>query len=124
MSDTPASGPPAPSRAQPVRSGTDRARSAAFRQRFLAVLVLLIAVGIFFSLTQSRFLTSGNVDALLTGAPTLWMVAIGLTFVMLTGGFDPSLGSLLALSGIAMGVFMTQWGVPVELAIPMTLALG
>jgi ribose transport system permease protein len=124
MNDTPARGPSGRSRAQAVRSGTGRARNAAFRQRFLAVLVLLIGVGVFFSLTQSRFLTSGNIDALLTGASILWMVAIGLTFVMLTGGFDLSLGSLLALSGIAMGVFMTQWGVPVEFAIPMTVVFG
>ena len=41
------------------------------------------------------------------------MVAIGLTFVMLTGGFDLSLGSLLALSGIASGTFVDAWGVPV-----------
>jgi ribose transport system permease protein len=112
------------SRAAAVRSGTGRARSAALRQRFLAVLILLIAVFVFFSLTQQRFLTSGNIDALLTGGSILWMVAIGLTFVMLTGGFDLSLGSMLALSGIAMGVFMTQWGVPVGVAIPMTVAFA
>jgi ribose transport system permease protein len=120
----PPGGPTARSRAQALRSGTGRARTAAFRQRFLAVLVLLIAVFIFLSLTQSRFLTSGNINALLTGASILWMVAIGLTFVMLTGGFDLSLGALLALSGIAMGTFMTQWGIPVGVAIPMTVVFG
>ena len=112
------------SRAAAIRFATGRARSAAFRQRFLAVLVLLIAVFVFFTLTQQRFLTSGNIDALLSSASILWMVAIGLTFVMLTGGFDLSLGSLLALSGIAMGTFMTQWGVPVGFAIPMTILFG
>jgi ribose/xylose/arabinose/galactoside ABC-type transport system permease subunit len=112
------------SRAAALRSGTGRARSAAFRQRFLAVLVLLIGVFVFFALTQQRFLTSGNIDALLTSGSILWMVAIGLTFVMLTGGFDLSLGSLLALAGIAMGTFMTQWGVPVGFAIPMTILFG
>ena len=107
-----------------MRAGTGRARSAAFRLRFLAVLVLLIAVFVFFALTQARFFTSGNIDALLTSGSILWMVAIGLTFVMLTGGFDLSLGSLLALSGIAMGTFVTQWGVPVGWAIAMTVAFG
>jgi ribose/xylose/arabinose/galactoside ABC-type transport system permease subunit len=118
------SGDGAGGRRRAVWSGTARASSAAFRQRFLAVLVLLIAVFIFFSLTQQRFLTSGNIDALLTGGSILWMVAIGLTFVMLTGGFDLSLGSLLALAGIAMGTFVTQWGIPVGLAIVMTIAFG
>ena len=88
------------------------------------MLILLIAVFIFFALTQDRFFTSGNIDALLTSGSILWMVAIGLTFVMLTGGFDLSLGSLLALSGIAMGTFVTQWGIPVGWAMAMTVGFG
>ena len=76
--------------------GATRMRQAAMRQRFLAVLVLFVVIFIYFSLTQSRFFTSANLDALMTSAAVLWMVAIGLTFVMLTGGFDLSLGSLLA----------------------------
>jgi ribose/xylose/arabinose/galactoside ABC-type transport system permease subunit len=111
-------------RVEAVRAGTGRAGRAAFRQRFLAVLILLVAVFVFFSLTQQRFLTSGNIDALLTSGSILWMVALGLTFVMLTGGFDLSLGSLLALSGIAMGTFMTQWAIPVGWAMAMTVAFG
>lgn len=106
------------------RAGTERAGRAAFRQRFLAVLVLLIAVFLFFALTQSRFFTSGNVDALLTSASILWMVSIGLTFVMLTGGFDLSLGSMLALSGIALGKFVTGAGLPIGVAIVLTLLFG
>jgi len=124
MSDESSSAPRWARRASAMRAGTGRARNAAFRQRFLAVLVLLIAVFIFFSLTQDRFFTSGNIDALLTSGSILWMIAIGLTFVMLTGGFDLSLGSLLALSGIAMGTFMTSWGIPVGWAMAMTVLFG
>jgi len=93
-------------------------------RRYFAVLILLAALFAYFSVTQERFLTSGNIDALITGSSILWMVAIGLTFVMLTGGFDLSLGSLLAMSGIAMGTFMNSWGVPLGFAIVMTLAFG
>jgi len=93
-------------------------------RRYFAVLVLLIVLFVYFSISQSRFLTSGNIDALITGSSILWLVSIGLTFVMLTGGFDLSLGSLLALSGIAMGTFMNSWGIPLGLAIVMTLAFG
>lgn len=106
------------------RAGSGRAGRAAFRQRFLAVLVLLVGVFVFFSLSQGRFFTSGNIDALLTSASILWMVSIGLTFVMLTGGFDLSLGSLLALSGIALGKFVTGAGLPIWLAIVLTLLFG
>lgn len=103
--------------------GLQLARHIASR-RYIAVLILLAALFVYFSVTQDRFLTSGNMDALITGSSILWMVAIGLTFVMLTGGFDLSLGSLLALSGIAMGTFMNEWGVPLGLGIVMTIAFG
>jgi ribose transport system permease protein len=101
-----------------------RAWTAASAQRFLAVLVLLVALFVFFSLTQERFFTSGNIDALLTSAAILWVVSIGLTFVMIAGGFDLSLGSMLALTGIALGSFFTELDLPVGPAILLTLALG
>lgn len=94
------------------------------RQRFFAVLLMLVAIFVYFSLSHERFFTSGNIDALLTGASILWMVSIGLTFVLLSGGFDLSLGSLLALAGIAMGTFMTSWGIPFGFTIVLTLLFG
>jgi ribose transport system permease protein len=96
----------------------------AARQRFFAVLILLVAAFVFFAITQDRFATSDNIDALLTSTSILWMVSIGLTFVMLTGGFDLSLGSMLALTGVALGSFVNSWGLPVLLAVVLTLLFG
>ncbi len=93
-------------------------------QRFIAVLVLLVAVFALFSATQDRFFTSGNLQALLTSTAILWVVAIGLTFVMLAGGFDLSLGSMLALTGIALAAFHNDLGLPVGLAVALTLLFG
>jgi ribose transport system permease protein len=101
-----------------------RAWTAASTQRFMAVLMLLVALFVFFSLTQDRFFTSGNIDALLTSASILWVVSIGLTFVMIAGGFDLSLGSMLALTGIALGASVNDLSLPVGLAILLTLGLG
>jgi ribose transport system permease protein len=96
----------------------------AARQRFFAVLVLLVVLGVVFSLTQERFFTSPNIKALLTSTAILWVVSIGLTFVMLAGGFDLSIGSMLALSSVALGAFVNDLGVPPALAIVMTVAFG
>ena len=93
-------------------------------QRFFAVLAILVVLFVLFSLTQDRFFTSANIQALLTSAAILWVVSIGLTFVMLAGGFDLSLGSMLALSGIAVGFFFNDLGLPVGLVIVMTLVFG
>jgi ribose/xylose/arabinose/galactoside ABC-type transport system permease subunit len=119
-----AEGPRTSPGAGTLGGGAARIGRAAFRQRFLAVLLLLIAIFVYFSLTQARFFTSADLDALLTSAAVLWMVSIGLTFVMLTGGFDLSLGSLLALTGIALGKLMAGSGIPFGYAIAITLALG
>ena len=117
---------PAGTRIRQALSGQTvrRAWTAASAQRFLAVLLLLVALFVFFSVTQERFFTSGNIDALLTSASILWVVSIGLTFVMITGGFDLSLGSMLALTGIALGSFFNDMGLPIGPAILLTLALG
>ncbi len=97
---------------------------AAASQRFFAVLALLVVLIVGFSLTQDRFFTSGNIKALLTSAAILWVVSIGLTFVMLAGGFDLSIGSMVALSSIALGAFVNDFGVTPALAIVLTLAFG
>lgn len=97
---------------------------AAASQRFFGVLVLLIALFVFFSISQERFFTSANIETLLSSAAILWVVSIGLTFVLVTGGFDLSLGSMLALAGIAYAALFNDLGVPAVPAIVLTLAFG
>lgn len=114
---------PSPRRGMPGRlAGVGFGRATS--QRFFAVLVLLVVLFAGFSLTQDRFFTSANIEALLTSAAILWVVSIGLTFVMLAGGFDLSIGSMLALSSIALGAFVNDFGLPPLLAILLTLAFG
>ncbi|MFM8349755.1 MAG: ABC transporter permease [Actinomycetales bacterium] len=94
------------------------------RQRFFVVLVVLVAMFIFFSLTQETFLTGANISAILTASSILWVASIGLTFVMLAGGFDLSIGSMLALCGIGLGWFVNQASMPIGLAILATVVMG
>jgi len=94
------------------------------RQRFFVVLVLLAVMIAVFAITQERFFTIDNLSALLNSSSILWVTSMGLTFVMLAGGFDLSVGSTLALTSIAMGWFMNDAGMSVGLAIPLTVILG
>ena len=70
--------------------------------RYAVVLMLLVGLFIFFSASQDNFFTQQNVENLLTSVSILWVVSIGMTFVVLTAGIDLSVGSLLALSGIIL----------------------
>lgn len=98
--------------------------SNVIRQRFFVVLVVLVIMTVFFAVTQEQFLTGGNISAILTSSSILWIAAMGLTFVMLSGGFDLSIGSMLALTGVALGWFLNDAGLPVAVAIIATIALG
>lgn len=92
--------------------------------RYAAVLVMLIAIFVVFSATQENFLTSSNVENLLTSVSILWVVSIAMTFVVLTAGIDLSVGSLLALSGIVLSYLLNDLGLPSWLAVVLTLAAG
>ena len=90
--------------------------------RFLGVSALLVAMFAFFSLTQDGFLTSANIDVMLTGVSILFVVSVGMTFVMLSGGIDLSVGSILALCGILLGKLFIE--VPIGFAILLALVGG
>ena len=66
----------------------------------IGLLVLLIAV---FSLTSSYFLAPKNIFAFLRDASVTGIIAVGVTFVIITAGIDLSTGALAALCSMVMG---------------------
>jgi ribose transport system permease protein len=86
-----------------------------------AVLALLIA---FFGFQSEHFLTWGNFVAVANQIPDALLIAIGMTFVLIIGEIDLSVGAVLALCGAVLGVAMVDWGLPFFLAVPITLAVG
>lgn len=107
----------------PVRAGLRGTNRMWAGSRFLAVLILLVALFGYFSATRSVFLTGDNIANLLTSVSILFMVSIGMTFVMLSGGIDLSAGAFLALTGIILAK-ITVAGVPIGLAIVLTILAG
>jgi len=72
------------------------------------VLVLLFA---FSSVMSERFLSPVNLTNILLQAAVMAVVAIGMTFVVVGGGFDLSVGSVVALAGCIAAEVMTSRGV-------------
>jgi simple sugar transport system permease protein len=62
--------------------------------------------------------------SLLGDNATLGLAAIGMTFVILSGGIDLSVGALLALSSMVFSIMLARWSLPWGLAIPLVLAGG
>jgi ribose transport system permease protein len=78
---------------------TIRARIGSIIQQ-QGALVLLVLVGIIASIRYERFLTEENLLNVLRQNSMLGIVALGMTFVILTGGIDLSVGALLAVAGV------------------------
>jgi len=107
-----------------VRGETARAKVASFVQRQGALLALVL-VGAFAAMRYERFLTEENLTNVLRQQSMLGLVALGMTFVILTGGIDLSVGALVAVAGVAAASFAGQ-GVFASLAVGVGLgaALG
>jgi galactofuranose transport system permease protein len=82
-----------------VRGRVMRARVASFLQR-QGALVALVLVVVFATARYERFLTEENLTNVLRQSSMLGLVALGMTFVILTGGIDLSVGSLVAVAGV------------------------
>jgi len=92
-------------------------------RHLLPVLTLLVLIFTVFAVTNSVFLTAGNLQLLLTSNAQLWVIAMGMTFVMLAGAVDLSLGAIIAFLAIMFGTLLTA-GVAGGLALGITIVAG
>lgn len=76
----------------------------------LRMLALAIFIAIVLSLSSPYFLTVKNLLNLLDQSIVIGVVSIGMTFVILTGGIDLSVGSVAGVSGIIFGVTIPMLG--------------
>ena len=97
-----------------------------FRLRALVALVVLLAV---FSILSPAFLTAGNLTILLKHVAINAIMAVGMTFVILSGGIDLSVGSVAGLAGmiagglIDRGLVLPMFGVVVYFQIWLVIRL-
>jgi len=96
------------------------------RRIFLQRFSLLFSFSLLFlalSLLSERFFSLSNLINVLRQASINGIVAVGMTFVILTGGIDLSVGSILALSAV-IGADLIKGGTPVPLAVGAALGIG
>ncbi|WP_206447888.1 ABC transporter permease [Agrococcus sp. KRD186] len=99
------------------------------RERVLGILsksqslVGLVLVCVIFSALTDAFFTEYNVINILRQSAVTAILAAGMTFVIIAGGIDLSVGSVVALTGV-IAAGMMQGGTPVWTAILIALAIG
>lgn len=87
------------------------------------MLLGLVILSMLFAVISPQFLTTSNMLNILRQISINAIIALGMTFVLLTGGIDLSVGSLVAASGCSMVLVLTQ-GVPLWMGVLIGLGVG
>lgn len=85
-------------------------------QQSLAFGTLILLV-VFFSIASPAFLTWSNISGVLLATAVIGILALGTTFVIITGGIDLSIGTGMTLAAVMTGVFIVNVGLPVWLGV-------
>ncbi|MEK1850935.1 MAG: ABC transporter permease [Phyllobacterium sp.] len=106
-----------------VRSAHRRLLQLFVETRELTLFVLIIAIIIGIWLASPFFLSMANFRAITIGMAPTAIIAIGMTMLLAAGGFDLSVGSVLALASTVVALLLIK-GAPIPLAVTAALALG
>ncbi len=87
---------------------------------FAALIVLFVV----FSVASPNFFQFNNIIGILLATAVNGILALGVTFIITTGGIDLSVGTVMTLSAVMAGVFITYWGLPVPLGVLAGLSTG
>lgn len=93
-------------------------------KKILGILGLLIVCCVATALATDRFLTAYNLENLLRRSALFGILGIGAGFVIMTGGIDLSIGSVVCIVGVLTPFVLTQLGLDPLLGLPLVLVLG
>ncbi|HKA17840.1 MAG TPA: substrate-binding domain-containing protein [Blastocatellia bacterium] len=92
-------------------------------KEWMLLIVLAVECGIF-RVTGTNFWTAGNAFEVARLSVELGLLALALTPVIITGGIDLSVGSMMGLSAIVLGSLWRDAHLPIAFAIAVTLCVG
>lgn len=85
----------------------------------VAMIILQAAMGM-----ELKFITPGNWLNIMMQITVVGILAMGMTIVMISGGIDLSVGSLVTLIAIFMALAITKWAIPVPMAFLLSILLA
>ncbi|MCO5160164.1 MAG: ABC transporter permease [Mesorhizobium sp.] len=107
--------------AQTTAAPTPRFGGAQHKLLAFASLIVLVAV---FSIASPNFMQTSNILAILQATSVNGVLAIAATLVIITGGIDLSVGTLMTFCAVIAGVVLTYWGLPLPLGIVGAILAG
>jgi ribose/xylose/arabinose/galactoside ABC-type transport system permease subunit len=107
-----------------AKSPAQRYQSTLKLVKKYAILLILGSLILFFSFLSPYFATRQNLMNILVQQSYVVIAAVGLSFVMISGGMDLSIGNQISLVGVATSVLMMWYNFPIPLAIMAGILLG
>lgn len=103
-----------------MSTATTKTKSSFFRSDAMQMILAfsaLFVMFIVFSLASPNFFQFSNIVGILLATAVNGVLALGATFIIITGGIDLSVGTVMTLSAVMSGVFITKMGLPVPVGI-------
>lgn len=92
-------------------------------QKFIATIALVV-IYLFFFVSSPAFSSTDTLTSIFDASYYIGFLAIGVTFVIITGGIDLSIGTVMMCAAIIGGVLYTDLGLPLWLALICIIAIG
>jgi ribose/xylose/arabinose/galactoside ABC-type transport system permease subunit len=88
------------------------------------VFAVILVLGAYLTIANPRFLSIDNLMNIARNYSDIGIGAVGMTLVLLIGGIDLSVASVMALGGLVASMAMVTWGLPIPVAIVLGVAAG
>jgi len=105
-------------------SGAMHAIQKALRTKNIGLLLFLVLVWVVISRITPYFLQGNNILLVLDQTATVAIAGVGMTYVIISGGVDLSVGGIAALSGMMAGICITKWGMSFAPALVLAMLVG
>jgi len=106
----------------PVKTASGT-KGASARQKLLAFSSLVLLV-IIFSILSPNFFQPYNLIAIMLSTAVNGVLAIGVTFVIITGGIDLSVGTMMTFTAVMAAQTVAVWNLPVIVGVLVALLVG
>ncbi|WIV49989.1 ABC transporter permease [Marivivens sp. LCG002] len=102
---------------------TNKVITSSFLQKAVAFVVLIILLG-FFSIFAPNFAAWSNMVNIMQATAVNGVLGVAVTFVIISGGIDLSVGTMMTLTAVISGLILTNLGMPLPVGIAGAIAFG
>lgn len=106
------------------KAASGAAKKLGSSNNVIGIVIALAALCLDLTIASPVFLTASNFLNVFQQISINFVIAVGMTFVIISGGIDLSVGSNIALSGLLMGILMKNYNVPVPVTIFACIAFS